>query len=339
MTINLNKQMITKLDLLKYVTDIEIYQKYIDEEIVPGRLIYSPLRNERNPSFGFFKGQSGEICFKDFVLGSGDCIKFVQMKFNLTYFEALSKVAIDFDMENDFIIKQIEKSATNSIKSINRDEFLANATTFELLKKSRNWLSHDILFWQQYGISIMTLEKFNVQPVSHFFINKKIITADKHAYVFIEFKDGTETYKIYQPYNTSYKWLNSHNNTIWQGWSQLPAKGTDLIITKSLKDVMAIYENTQVPAVALQCENVLPKRHVFEQLNERFTDIYAFYDNDFDKEVNWGKQFGNKLATEFGLIEIYIDDKYKSKDFSDLIKNTSITEASNILLKEMMLPF
>jgi flagellar biosynthesis regulator FlbT len=331
--------MITKQDLLKYVTDIEIFQKYIDEEIIPGRLIYSPLRNERNPSFGFFKGQSGEICFKDFVLGSGDCIKFVQMKFNMTYFEALSKIAIDFDMENDFIVKQIIKSPTNSIKSLNRDEFLANATTFELLKKSRKWLSHDILFWQQYGISISTLEKFNVQPISHFFINKKVINADKHAYVFIEFKDGTETYKIYQPYNTLYKWLNSHNNTIWQGWSQLPAKGTSLIITKSLKDVMAIYENTKIPAVALQCENVLPKRHVFEQLNERFIDIYAFYDNDFDKEINWGKQFGNKLATEFGLIEIYIDDKYKSKDFSDLIKNTSITEATKILTWDMMLPF
>ena len=337
--INLNKQMITKQDLLKYVTDIEIFQKYIDEEIIPGRLIYSPLRNERNPSFGFFKGQSGEICFKDFVLGSGDCIKFVQMKFNMTYFEALSKIAIDFDMEDDFIVKQIVKSPTNSIKSINRDEFLANATTFELLKKSRNWLTHDILFWQQFGISRTTLEKFNVQPISHFFINGKIITADKYAYVFIEYKDSVETYKIYQPHNSSYKWLNSHNNTIWQGWSQLPDKGTDLIITKSLKDVMAIYENAKIPAVALQCENVLPKRHVFEQLNERFIDIYSFYDNDFDKEINWGRQFGDKLATEFGLIDIYIDDKYKSKDFSDLIKNTSIKEASRILLTEMMLPF
>ena len=78
---------------------------------------------------------------------------------------------------------------------------------------------------------------------------------------------------------------------------------------------------------------------MFEQLNERFIDIYSFYDNDFDKEINWGRQFGDKLATEFGLIDIYIYYKYKSKDFSDLIKNTSIKEASRILLTEMMLPF
>ena len=39
------------------------------------------------------------------------------------------------------------------------------------------------------------------------------------------------------------------------------------------------------------------------------------------------------------LRKFYIDDKYKSKDFSDLIKNTSITEAVNILTRDMMLPF
>jgi hypothetical protein len=33
-------------------------------------------------------------------------------------------------------------------------------------------------------------------PISHIFLNDKIILADKHAYCFTEFKDGIETYKI-----------------------------------------------------------------------------------------------------------------------------------------------
>jgi hypothetical protein len=37
-----------------------------------------------------------------------------------------------------------------------------------------------------------------LQPF-HIFLNDKIILADKHAYCFTEFKDGIETYKIYQP--------------------------------------------------------------------------------------------------------------------------------------------
>lgn len=336
--INLNKQMITKSLLMKYVTDIEVYQKYIDEKIIPNRNILSPLMPETSPSFGFFKGNSGEICFKDFRLGSGDCIKFVQMKFDLTFFEALSKIAIDFNMEDDFILKKTEKTYSNDIKSMDRNEFLANAVTFELKKTSRKWALHDVTFWEQYGISIGTLEKFNVQPVSYFHINDKIIKADRHAYCFIEFKDSKETYKIYQPYNEKYKWLNSHNNAVWQGWSQLPKNGYELIITKSLKDVMAIYEVTGYNAVALQCENILPKRHVFEELESRFKIIYGFYDNDFDKEVNWGREFGNKLCSEYGLVMIEIADSHKCKDFSDLVKSVGREKAKTIL-NDMLFPF
>jgi len=331
--------MVSKQGLLKYLTDLEIYQKYIDEEIIPGKSMLSPLRKENTPSFGFFRGQSGEICFNDFLLGSGDCIKFVQMKFNLTFFEALSKIATDFDMEEDFIVKKMNKTVTNDIQIIGRDEFLDKATTFDLKKTSRKWALHDVTFWEQYGISISTLEKFNVQPISHFHINNKIIKAEKYAYCFIEFKDDRETYKIYQPYSEKYKWLNSHNNSIWQGWSQLPTKGHDLIITKSLKDVMAIYEVTGISAVALQCENVLPKRHVFEELEKRFTVIYGFYDNDFDKEENWGRIFGQKLCSTYGLIYMEIDDEYRAKDFSDLVKSLGREKAKQIIIEEMMLPF
>ena len=80
--------------------------KYINEEIVPGKQILSPFRNENNPSFGLFIGDGGEICFKDFKLGGGDCITFVKTLFNLTYFEACSKIAIDFGMGDDFIVKK-----------------------------------------------------------------------------------------------------------------------------------------------------------------------------------------------------------------------------------------
>ena len=258
------------------------------------------------------------------------------MKFNLTFFEALSKIATDFGMEDDFIIKKMDKTTTNDIQTIGRNEFLDKATTFDLKKTSRKWALHDVAFWEQYGISINTLEVFNVQPISYFHINNKIIKADKYAYCFIEFKDGRETYKIYQPYSEKYKWLNSHNNSIWQGWSRLPEKEYDLIITKSLKDVMAIYEITGIPAVALQCENVLPKWHVFAELEQRFTTIYGFYDNDFDKEENWGRIFSDKLCSTYGLIKMEIEDQYKAKDFSDLVKSVGRNRAKEIITGMMI---
>ena len=334
--INLNKRMVNKELLLKYITDLEIYQKYINEEIVPGKMILSPFRNENNASFGLFIGDGGEICFKDFKLGGGDCITFVKTLFNLTYFEACSKIAIDFGMGDDFILKKIGKTETNNITPINRNEFLHKAGTLSLQKTKREWKAYDLMFWDQYGISLSTLEFFKVEPVSHFFVNDKIITADKYAYCFKEFKDGKETYKIYQPYSKAYKWINSHNNSIWQGWSQLPEKGNDLIITKSLKDVMSIYEITGIPAVALQCENVLPKKQIFEELDNRFLDIYIFYDNDFDKEENWGQLFAQKFKESFDVYDIVINDEFQCKDFSDFVKKYNKEEAKKLVSSQLM---
>lgn len=339
--INLNKQMVNKKDLLKYISDLDIYQKYIDKEVLPGKVMLSPFRNEKNPSFGLFRGENDEICFKDFTIPNyaGDCIKFVQLKFNLTYFEALSKIAIDFDMGDDFIIKKFEKTPSNNMIAMNRDEFLSKAITLDLKKTKRKWFLYDVNFWNQYGISISTLEKFNVEPISHFHVNGKIIKAEKYAYCFIEFKDGRETYKIYQPFSEKYKWLNGHNNSIWQGWSQLPLNGDILIITKSLKDVMSIYEVANIPAVALQCENILPKQHVFNELNERFNVIFGFYDNDFDKEQNWGKIFSDKLCSTFNLIQVQIDENLGCKDFSDLVKTYGEKESKKILEEQILTPF
>ena len=101
---------------------------------------------------------------------------------------------------------------------------------------------------------------------------------------------------------------------------------------------MSLYEVGE-NAISLQSENILPKRHVFEQLNQRFDECYGFYDNDFDKPTNWGKQFGDKICTEYGLIPIYIDDKYQCKDFSDLVKSVGQEEAKKILQWDMKIPF
>lgn len=339
--LNRRKKLISKSEILNHYQDIDIYRKYLNQEIDIGKPMISPLMKDNKPSLGFFIGENNEICFNDFRIGKGDFVKFVQLLFGLSYFDALSKIAIDMDLDKEYIVKNVEKSIFNKEdnKYLSREEILSRAGSLYLRKKKRNWQVHDIEFWQQYGISLNTLSKFNVEPLEYIFINEKILKADKYCYCFIENKDNKETYKIYQPFNKNYKWLNSHNDSVWQGWEQLPSTAEELIITKSLKDVMSIYEVTGYPAVSLQSEGILPKHHVFTQLDERFRTIYSLYDNDFDSEQNWGKIFGDKISKEFGLIECYIPDRYKIKDFSDLVKSLGKDKANEILNNEVLMPF
>jgi len=340
MVINLNKKFVTKKALLEELTDIEIYQMYLPEQFVFNKTILSPLRDEETPSFGFFIGENGEICFKDFLLGAGDCIKFVQLKFGLDFFEAMSKIVLDAGLEGQFIIKNTFKTNINtSIQSKSREKMISTINSFKLGKKRREFNLYDFSFWSLFGITHKTLLKYRVEPVSHLFYGDKIVIADKLAYAFEERKDGNITYKIYQPNNEHYKWINNHNESVWQGWEQLPEKGELLIITKSLKDVMSINDVCGIPAVSLQAEGVMPKEQVIDELKSRFEIIFLLYDNDYDKEINWGREFGAKIATKYDIGQIEIHKSYKSKDFSDLVAAKGKKIAKEVLMELIEIPF
>lgn len=339
----LDKPLVTKQGILEHIQDIDVYKKYMDGKDVELRGgLHSPLRNDPNPSFGFFIGKDGEVCFKDFVTGSGDFVKFVQMKFNIDFIQALSKIIVDFNIQDNFVYKKYNVVATaTSYDKQDRTDLVKDGNPIRLNKRSRNWKMYDVKFWSDFGITKNTLDRYHVKPIDYIFINEQIIKADKYAYCFTEFKDGVETFKIYQPFSDKYKWLNNHDYSTWQGWEQLPEEGKDLIITKSLKDVMAITEVYGIPAVSLQAESVTPKTHIIEELKNRFFNVYLLYDNDFDKEENWGQIFAKKLSKEFDIDNIFIPAIYKSKDFSDLIKNTNKEKSITILEQELnnILPF
>ena len=340
--INLNKQKVTKEGLLQYINDIDVYRFYTGQDVVLRKSILSPLREEKKSSFAYFKGHSGEICFNDFVLGVGDFVKFVELKFGLTFFEALSKIAIDFNLDDKFYCKKMEKTLRGyNIKDLKpREQIIATANRRKLAVRTRKWAAHDLAFWQQFGITFKTLEFYNVYPIDYIFFDENPMLADKFAYVFKEYKDNKETIKIYQPYSKLYKWLNNHNDSIWQGWEQLPKSGEKLIITKSLKDVMSIYDVlNKTPSVALQSESVSPKEAIILDLQNRFKTLYLLYDNDYDKEINTGRLLGEKIVENLPIIQIEIPERFKSKDFSDLVKNYGTEEATSIYEGYVEMPF
>ena len=329
--VNLNKKLVTKDELLKYVSPLNIINFYSGREIRPGQVTISPLRDENNPSFGVFY-KNNELFFKDFVIGGGDSIKFVMLKYNLNYLEALSKIVIDFNLKDKFFYKNMSLHTINSnFKFIDESKIDKKENKTYLNIKKRKWQKYDIKYWKMFGISYKILKFYNVYPVSHIFLNDNIIKADKYSYAFVENKDNNITFKIYQPFNKKIKWLSSHNESIWQGWEQLPETGYNLIITKSLKDIMCLFSTSGINSTALQAENVTPKKHVINELKDRFENIYLLYDNDFDSKINWGRKFGKKISNAMEIPQIEIPTKYKSKDISDFTKRYGKKETLKLI--------
>jgi DNA primase len=88
--------------------------------------------------------------------------------------------------------------------------------------------------------------------------------------------------------------------------------GETLVITKSLKDCMLLYE-LGIPAIAPCSENLFVSQKQFEKLKNKFKNIFLFYDNDQAGISNM-----NKIRKQFpGLIVTFIPRHLEAKDISD----------------------
>ena len=95
----------------------------------------------------------------------------------------------------------------------------------------------------------------------------------------------------------------------------LPQNGNDyLVITKSLKDVMALYE-FGIPAIAPCSENLFLTEAQYNRFKTKFKRIYLFYDNDLA-----GIHATNKIRKQFPDIKYILLNRNDAKDFSDYRK-------------------
>ncbi len=325
-------------DVEKYCNPYDLFRHYIGDFRL-GKPIISPLLPEKEASFSVY-AKGNKVLYNDFRLGGGDIITFVRKKFNLGFQEAINKIIYDSGLQDKF---KTELTYSPS-KIIKYDKVIVESKPVIKVKR-RKHTQKDYDFWLQFGIGKESLIRFFVTPISHYFINNKIIKADTHAYCFTEYKDGDPSYTIYQPYNKKYKWFKSHDSSVFYGWDKLPDQGDMLIVTKSMKDVMTVDSCLKVPSVALQSEKTMPKDHVFEQLKDRFNHIYLLYDNDYDNEENgkpnYGRNFGKNLADKFGVTQIEISDviakTFDAKDISDLAKNAGVEYAKQLLTEPTLL--
>ena len=324
MSINLNDPKIfhndlSKEDLLEKYTDYEIFRYYLgDFEI--GETYRSPLRtNDKIPSFNvFYSKQHGCLLFKDFAGRRGDCIRFVQYLLGLrTYYDAIKRIALDLDNSNPVLKKEY----------IDKPKLEKLYTDIKIVVD--HWKESDFSFWKSFNISKPTLELFNVMPIKGFYINELYIETKGLAYAYIEYKDSHITYKIYRPNaDKSNKWRTNHPYNVHQGYKQLPSLGDLLIITKSLKDVMSLYESMSIPSIGVQSESSYIKDSVIDEYKYRFKRVITLFDND-----RQGIELAHSYFKKYDLPFIFIPEEYHCKDFSDLVKNYGKVFAIEILNK------
>lgn len=294
---------ITLEDILLKTTEYNIYQHYLGD-IKVAKLIKSPIRNnDKDPSFGIFISRStGSLLWKDLGTGdTGNVIKLVKILFNLkSYKSALNQIYFDLSLNN-------KKRSVSVVSNIS-----TKITSEAKIKvKYRSFSKTDYQYWKQYLISKETLDLFDVNPINYFCINDakiKEYTDSEPMYCY----DIYRRRKIYRPFSRkTEKWFGDLTIYDIQGYKQLPANGNLLIITKSLKDVMTLYE-LGYSSIAPPSETSNIPTVVINELKSRFTKIVSLYDRDLA-----GMKGARKLFKTYEIDFIFIPKMYETKDISD----------------------
>ncbi len=313
--------------ILSKITEYDIFMYYCPYFKGFGKKFCSDLRDDKSPTVSIIP-YNGKLLYKDF--GSSehvfDCFNYVRYKYNCTFTDALRIIDCDFNLGLSARKEAIQFTMGYMAYRQNSPDLQLYKPVI-IRKKKRNWTKQDANFWRKYLVSKQILIKFAVEPISHYWVNENRFSCKSITYAF----KFNNRYKIYSPYEDKNKWLSNTKKTDIQGYAQLPEKGNKLIITSSLKDVMCLHV-AGYNSIALQSEMQIPEEKLISELINRFNTVEILYDNDFDNVNNPGQTMAEKICDLYGFTNRCIPEELKSKDPSDLIKNTgSINELKTIL--------
>lgn len=304
-------------DIRQCLSDYDIYAYYMGKFQI-GRLYNSPLRTtDENPSFAVFPARSGDLLFKDHGSGqSGNVITFVKL------------------MENTDDIDKVVRKLAKIIKTTNPSKSAVQTynthTGGHIGIVRQDWTDTDIEYWSKFHISLDTLKLYDVFSIKYFLYNNIVKGTYNEKSPMYAYKVG-DRFKIYRPLASKYtKWRTNLSNDDIQGLKQLDTMKDVLIITKSLKDVMVLYEMGYA-AISPSSETTFIPERILPYITKDFKKVYILFDRD-----KTGMKRAREFSKKYNMEAFFINKKFKSKDISDAVMLNGFETVKNWLNNTLM---
>lgn len=317
-------QRITKELLLSKYTQETFFEHYLGIPVKKG-LFCSPsiIRSDNKPTCAFYKDKKGILKYKDFAGPTFDFVGAVMYIYNCSYYKALKLIANDFGFIDLDIPKNLPKITYSGYELKETEKAKIEVEIKDFSKKELSW-------WESFGISLKTLNKFKVFSIKSVFLHGKYFMSSSdqspiYGYFGGKNTDGDELWRLYMPTKIKYRFLSNWSSTMIQGSKQLPKDGEFVVITKSLKDVMSLYE-FGITSIAPNSENLFLTESQYAKLQMKFQQIYLLYDKDLP-----GVRAANKIRKQFPNLKVLLMPKVK--DFSDYVKKYGILKTLNLVEK------
>ena len=305
-------------DLLDKLDDYDIYAYYLGS-FKPGKLMNSPLRpDDKIPSFAIFPGKTGGLLFKDHGTGeAGNALKFIKLYKGIDTRDELERELLRIVRKMNPMLGEVKPTHVKTVGS--------GLTKIGIVRQP--FTETDKKYWKQFHISIDTLKRFDVFSIKYFLCNDVVRGVYKEDNPMYAYKVD-DRFKIYRPLASKYtKWRTDLTNDNIQGLKQLPDSGNLLFITKSLKDVMCLYE-MGFNAISPSSETTFIPDNVLQHLRSKWKHIIILFDRD-----EAGVKNARKYSKQYKLDAMFVHKKFKAKDISDAVKANGFFAVKDWLTK------
>ena len=314
---------VTRELLLSKNSQETYFEHYLGVPVKKG-LFRSPsvIRSDANPTCSFYKNKNNILMYKDFAGPTFDFIGCVMYLFNCNYYNALRIIAHDFN------IIPIADIPRNPSKIQYTNTVLEKTSKSRIEVELKEFSEKELKWWEGFGISKNTLKKFQVYSVKSIFLNGVYFSSSSesspiYGYYGGTASDGAELWRLYMPTKRNYRFLSNWSQEMIQGSKQLPKSGEFVVITKSMKDVMSLYE-FGITAIAPNSENLFLTEPQYNKIKSRFNQVYLLYDRDLP-----GVKSANKIRKKFKEVQVLLTPK--TKDFSDYVKKYGIMKTFKLV--------
>lgn len=366
---NINSSKLTKQAILEKVSQVNIFATYLGISVETiyncinnGELICNPLRIDNHPTVGFRYNNRGKLKFKDFANDEfwGDCFDIVALvmsniynkPYNISNKEDFIKVLrhITFTFKDIFYGKEKDINVINDINTA-INVIKHKKPIIELVV--REWNHNDEKYWNTFGVSIKFLNLNFIYPVEQYYINRNInpepkyfYSANDPCYGYFLGKDsnGVNNIKLYFPKRNKdiTRFITNCNHL--EGIYNLDRNDYNIIvITKSTKDRVsigsAIIKNLflygglikdRIGIINIPHETYKLRNNEYDWLQSKLTEngkIVSLMDND-----RTGKIEAIWLRNTYNIIPIIIPNRYKVKDFAELVANNNFKTISDLII-------
>ena len=166
------KTNLTVENILKRISEYDIFRHFMKNRFEINTPTYSPFRYEEHPSF-LIGNKYGTLYFIDFADASkrGDCFEFVKQLYGISMSEALKLIDRNFGLG---ILPEHNTGEYKRIKSSYKQPEELGKRYSVIQVVTRKFTKEELSYWNQYYQDIDDLRANNIYSIDKVYFNRKL---------------------------------------------------------------------------------------------------------------------------------------------------------------------